>query len=95
MYQLGSKISCTCFVAFCWRSPEADGPKVGFTTPKVLGRATARNRMKRRVRETLRKRLYRFDPCWRFVLNLRKAALEAPQAQIESDIERIFTRCKA
>jgi ribonuclease P protein component len=99
VYDRGFKVPCSCFVAFCWKDPagpeQAKGPLVGFTAPRALGKAVARNRMKRRVREVIRKRLHLLDPAWRIVWNLRRAARLAPLAQIESEVEKVLTRCSA
>ena len=94
VYDQGFKVACRCFVAFCWKCPEADGPKMGFTTPRVLGKSTLRNRMKRRLRETIRLRLGQVDAHWRIVWNLRRTSLTAPLAQLESEVEKVFERCK-
>lgn len=93
IYDAGFRIASQCFVAFCWRSAEADGPKIGFTAPRALGKATLRNRMKRRLRETIRRELWRLGPQWRVVWNLRRAALSAPQAQLACEVEKVLARC--
>ena len=99
VYDRGFKVPCSCFVAFCWKEPAgpdpAQGPRIGFTAPRVLGKAVARNRMKRRVRETVRKRLAVLDPSWRIVWNLRRAARSAPLQLIESEVEKVLSRCSA
>lgn len=99
VYDRGFKVPCSCFVAFCWKEPvgptPASGPRIGFTAPRALGKAVARNRMKRRVREVIRKRLHLLDPEWRIVWNLRRHALSAPLPQIESEVQKVFTRCSA
>ena len=94
IYDAGFRVPSQCFVAFCWRSAEADGPKIGFTASRALGKATLRNRMKRRLRETIRRELWRLAPHWRIVWNLRRAALTAPQAQLQGEVEKVFQRCK-
>src|SRR5512145_664232 len=79
VYNQGFKMASSCFVAFCWRNTgeetEVQGPRVGFTTPRALGKAVLRNRMRRRLREVVRSRLVRLDPAWRIVWNLRRGAL--------------------
>jgi len=104
VYDRGFKVPCICFVAFCWKPPAgepggvaepAEGPRVGFTTPRALGKAVKRNRMKRRLREVVRKSLMNVDPRWRIVWNLRRACLEAPQAEIEREVRKVLERCKA
>jgi ribonuclease P protein component len=66
---------------------------VGFTTPRALGKAVVRNRIRRRVREAVRLRLDELNPqCW-IVINPRRKALDAPFTQIEKEIEKLFLRC--
>ncbi|MBI4889852.1 MAG: ribonuclease P protein component [Acidobacteria bacterium] len=94
VYDAGFRIPSNSFVAFCWKAAEADGPKVGFTTPRALGKAVRRNRMKRRLRETVRKNLWKLAPEWRIVWNLRRASADAPQTQLDQEVERVFLKCK-
>ena len=95
VYDQGLRIPTRHFVAFCWASPGEDGPKVGFTTPRALGKAVKRNRMRRRLRELVRVNLSRLDPHWRIVWNLRRATLTATSAELRADVERILERCGA
>lgn len=94
VYDKGIRLPCSCFVAFCLKTMQTEGPKFGFTTPRALGKSTVRNRMRRRVRETFRKRLWRMNPHWRIVVNLRRQALDAPQSLIDLDVEKVFARCR-
>ena len=41
------------FAAFCVRETQWEGPHIGFTCPRALGKAVVRNRIKRRVREAV------------------------------------------
>ncbi len=82
------------FAAFCAREEAASGPRVGFTAPRALGKAAVRNRIKRRMREAVRKRLELLAPGWRIVINPRRAALEAPFEELAREVERLFARCK-
>lgn len=95
VYDEGIRIPTRHFVAFCWSSPAADGPRTGFTTPRALGKAVQRNRMRRRLRELVRRRLWRLDSHWRIVWNLRRAALDAAHADLAADVERVLARCGA
>jgi ribonuclease P protein component len=94
VYDRGVRISGPCFVAFCLRSESAEGPRLGFTTTRALGKSTARNRMKRRVRETFRRRLQGVDPHWRIVVNVRRAALDAQQSTLDSEVDKVLSRCR-
>jgi len=95
VYTQGSRLALSSFAAFFWRSPESGGPRIGFTAPRALGRAVARNRMKRRVREAIRVRLSELEPNWWIVINLRRASLDAPFEQIRRDVDRLVKKCVA
>lgn len=105
VYDNGSRFSCPYFVAFLLRhssasgpSPEArrvDGPRIGFTIPRAVGKAVIRNRIRRRIREQLRVRLAQIDPALDIVLNPRRAAAEAPLAELTRQLERLIERCRA
>ena len=99
VYDEGSRFSCPYFAAFCLKragpetEPAEDGPKVGFTVTKSLGKAVVRNRMKRRLREAVRLNLAGLPPSWMIVLNGRKGLLDADFNAIEREVVRLFGRC--
>jgi ribonuclease P protein component len=100
IYDGGVKYACPLFAAFCMREPQADslpgeirGPHIGFTTPRALGKAVLRNRVRRRVREAVRHQLERLSPQWSIVLNPRRKALDAPMPELLREIEKLFLRC--
>ena len=78
---------------FACASAEGGGPRIGFTTPRALGKAVARNRIRRRVREAVRLQLERLNPQWSIVINPRRKALEASTEEIRREVERLFLRC--
>jgi len=75
------------------REPEPGGPRIGFTTPRALGKAVVRNRIRRRVREAARLHLARLSPEWSIVINPRRKAIDAPFRELEQEIMRLFQRC--
>jgi len=77
------------------REPSAGGPKIGFTTPRALGKAVVRNRIRRRVREAVRLHLEQLSPEWSIVFNPRRKAMEAPFAELEREVLRLFQQCGA
>ena len=81
------------FAAFCLRDPQSDGPRIGFTVPRALGKAVVRNRIKRRVRETVRLLLNELSPQWSIVINPRRKAFHAPPAELRQEVEKLFLRC--
>jgi ribonuclease P protein component len=95
VYDEGFRFSCQHFAAFCVASAEQqDGPKVGFTVSRAMGKAVVRNCMRRRMREVVRKELSGLAPKWRIVFNPRRPVLTAPLEAIRRDVERLFLQCK-
>ena len=76
------------------RQPQAEEPRIGFTTPRALGKAVVRNRIRRRVREAVRLHLEQLSPQWWIVFNPRRKAMEAPLPELEREVARLFERCK-
>ena len=94
VYDQGSRFSCPFFAAFCLKQAEQEqGPKVGFTVTKALGKAVIRNRMKRRLREAVRLQLRELPPSWMIVMNGRRALLDADFSAIQREVGRLFAQC--
>jgi ribonuclease P protein component len=93
VYDTGSRFSGPLFAAFCVREPQAGGPHIGFTTPRALGKAVVRNRIRRRVREAVRLHLDQLSPQWSIVINPRRKAFDAPIADLYREVQRLFLRC--
>ena len=89
-------MTCHYFAAFCLPTPRAagEGPRIGFTLPRAFGKATRRNRAKRRLREILRMRLDQVAPQWDLVINPRRPALDASPQDLQREVERLISRCK-
>jgi ribonuclease P protein component len=68
----------------------AAGSRVGFTTPRGLGKAVVRNRIRRRLREVVRLHWTELAPGWDLVFNPRRALLDAPLSGIEAEVRRLF-----
>ena len=75
------------------REPQPEGPKIGFTLPRAIGKAVVRNRIRRRLREAVRGRLDRLNPQWSIVINPRRKAFEAPFPELQREVEKLFLRC--
>jgi ribonuclease P protein component len=92
VYENGTRYTCPFFAAFKLRDAEA-GPRVGFTTPKGLGKAVVRNRIRRRMREAVRLELSQLSPEWLIVFNPRRKALDCLFSELQSEVRRFFIRC--
>ena len=95
VYKEGFRVTCPYFAAFCLAGSAEVGPKVGFTTPRALGKAVVRNRIRRRMRESVRLHLDTLSPRFSVVFNPRRAVLTAAFPDLEREVEKVFSRCKA
>ncbi|MGB9409260.1 MAG: ribonuclease P protein component [Terracidiphilus sp.] len=66
------------------------GPRVGLTAGKVLGKAHERNRIKRRMKEALRRHLDLLPRGYDLILHPRRAVLTMEFAKLEAEIVRIL-----
>jgi ribonuclease P protein component len=85
------------FAAFCLRSAEDAmvlPARFGLTTPRALGKAVIRNRLKRRMREAIGKNLGEAPERWSIVFNPRRNVADAPFEDLCREVGRILERCK-
>ena len=75
------------------REAAADGPHIGFTVPRALGKAVVRNRIKRRFREAVRLCLDGLNSEWSIVINPRRKAFDAPLTDLQQEVKKLFARC--
>lgn len=73
------------------RRSDTPGPRIGLTVGKVLGRAVERNRIKRRLRELVRRHAtllgrYPVD----VILHPRRTVLEMDAAKLERELIEVF-----
>jgi ribonuclease P protein component len=64
--------------------------RVGFTVGRALGGAVQRNRIKRRLREAVRRERQRLDLAVDVVVNPKKSVLHASFTEITQDVSRAF-----
>ena len=67
--------------------------RVGFTVPAAFGPAVERNRVKRRLREAVRRNWPELGAGWDIVLHPRRTALTLEFSRLEETIRRLFLSC--
>jgi ribonuclease P protein component len=76
-------------------APLPPGPRVGLTAGKVLGKAHERNRIKRRMREALRRHVDLLAGSFDLILHPRRVVLTQEFAKLEAEIVRILHQAQA
>ncbi len=69
--------------------------RVGLTVGKVMGKAHERNRIKRRMREALRRHIDLLPAGFDLILHPRRTVLTMEFAQLEREIVRILEQAEA
>lgn len=82
-----------------WLAPQtaaaASGSRVGLTVGKVLGKAHERNRIKRRMREVLRRHVNLLPPGCDMIIHPRRSVMTLEFVKLEAEIVRILEQANA
>lgn len=70
------------------------GSRIGLTAGRVLGKAHDRNRIKRRMREVLRRHVDLLPAAVDLILHPRRVVLTMDFAKLEAEVVRILTQAK-
>jgi ribonuclease P protein component len=80
------------------QSPEGDtasaAPRVGLTVGKVMGKAHERNRIKRRMREALRRHVDLLPAGFDLIFHPRRTVLTIEFSQLEREVVRILEQAR-
>jgi ribonuclease P protein component len=71
------------------------GPRVGLTAGKVIGKAHERNRIKRRMREALRRHVELLPTGCDLILHPRRVVLTLEFRKLEAEVVRILQQATA
>jgi ribonuclease P protein component len=96
-YAAGRKRQSPSFSWFMAARPEGEvhSPRVGLTTGKVLGKAHERNRIKRRMREVLRRHLDLIPAGVDLIFHPRRSVLTIEFTKLDGEIVRILSQAAA
>ena len=68
--------------------------RIGFSVSRRVGGAVVRNRVKRRLREVIRRKLARIAPGYDLVITARPGAADARMETLEQDVEVLLARAR-
>jgi len=74
----------------CVRGRTADVARVGLTVGKAMGKAVDRNRIKRRMREAVRRQLPLLEAPVDLVLHPKRSVLDLDFATLEREVAMVF-----
>lgn len=89
VYRGGERRSSQQFLAFC-RANGLEGSRFGVSVKKALGGAVVRNRIRRRIREVVRRNYSEIPTGWDIVIHPRASVAGAEFARLESELTRLL-----
>ena len=86
LYNKGSSSALKTLAVYVLKSKKKNKNQIGITVSKKLGKAVARNRMRRRLKEAYRINESRFATGFDIVIVARRACHSAPFEMVERDL---------
>jgi ribonuclease P protein component len=77
------------------RRSDTSGPRIGLTVGKVMGKAVDRNRIKRRLRECIRRNAGLITAPVDVILHPRKLVIEMEFAKLDREVAQVFRGIQA
>ena len=77
------------------RRSDTTGPRIGLTVGKVMGKAVERNRIKRRMRECIRRSAGLIHAPVDVILHPRRVVMELEFAKLEREVAQVFRSIQA
>ena len=90
VYEQGRRIRSSLFTAHVRDAETADPGRVGLTVPRAIGKAVVRNRVKRRLREAVRRHWLELPDGLEVVFHARRPIVDASWPRLESEVQRAF-----
>ena len=94
VYESSRKRQSASMSWFLARQQEPDAARVGITAGKVLGKSHERNRIKRRMREILRRHVDLLPAGFDLVLHPRRQVLTAEFTKLDDEVVRILGQAR-
>jgi ribonuclease P protein component len=91
VYHAGGRISSPQFVVFC-RANSGPGTRFGTSVKKAIGNAVVRNRIRRRIRDILRRNLLEIPSGWDLVIHPRRSVARANFAALEAELVSLLRK---
>ena len=88
----GGTARSTPLLVLRWMRTDRADTRIGLSTPRTLGGAVQRNRVRRRLRTLLRERISAIGPGWDLLLIARPAAGDADYAELGAAIDALLRR---
>ena len=85
VYRGGKRRSSAQFVVFC-RASGGKQSRYGISIKKATGGAVVRNRIRRRIREILRRNRREIPSGWDIVIHPRRSVAQAPFVPLETEL---------
>ena len=89
MYRGGQRRSSQQFAIF-YRANSLSRSRFGVSVKKALGGAVVRNRIRRRIREILRRNRSEHPKGWDIVIHPRRSVGESPFAPLEAELRNLL-----
>ena len=92
VYSKGRSVANRAAVLYVLSRVQLNPSRVGFAAGKKLGKAVLRNRIKRRIRESVRLLWHRVKPGYLLIVIARQAAKDMPFPQLQAKILELFEK---
>ncbi len=89
VYVEGRKLASAYFRVFFRRTGDQQPPRAGISVSRSVGNAVGRNRVKRRLREALRRNWAEIPDGCEIVIHAHPRAIDAPWKDLEAEIRRV------